>query len=253
MRALGYIRVSTRGQAQDGHSLEVQQARLQAWCIARQLELVGTVVDAGVSASKPLARRPGGARLLARMAAGEADTVVVVTIDRLFRDARDGLNTLLGSDGRPGLPVQSVAEPLDTSSAMGRFITHVWLAKAELERAQTCERTRAVVQRRREAGLVVGTTPYGTQVIGGRLYRDPATWPQRELIIQLRGQGAAARPYSEIAAELRRRGIASPSGKPGWGKTAIARVVRTHGALKDLPAAPAGHETPVSAAEEANQ
>lgn len=33
-RAVGYVRVSTEAQALDGVSLEAQEARIEAWCIA---------------------------------------------------------------------------------------------------------------------------------------------------------------------------------------------------------------------------
>ncbi|MCD7096916.1 recombinase family protein [Stenotrophomonas sp. MMGLT7] len=249
MRALGYIRVSTEEQASNGHSLEAQHARLQAWCVARDLELVDVVIDAGVSAGKPLARRKGGADLLRRMAAGAADVVVVVAIDRMFRDAQDGLNTLNGQGGQAGMAVQSVTEPLDTTSAMGRFILTVWLARAQLEREQTCERNLAISSSLRAAGRTYGSTPYGTVARDGRLYRDPRTWPHRELIVALRaGQGGARPTLDVIARELYRRGIPSPDGAERWQRSSINRVVRTHGGLNHIPALPAIHETAVSEA-----
>jgi DNA invertase Pin-like site-specific DNA recombinase len=49
MKALGYARVSTDGQATDGVSLDAQQARTKAWCEANGYVLLGVQVDAGLS------------------------------------------------------------------------------------------------------------------------------------------------------------------------------------------------------------
>src|SRR3954465_10182254 len=43
IRALGYIRVSTEKQASEGISLDAQRIRLQAHCIAVDIDLVDTV------------------------------------------------------------------------------------------------------------------------------------------------------------------------------------------------------------------
>ena len=45
-RVIGYVRVSTEGQAEGGVSLEAQRAKLVAYCTALDLELVAVEVDA---------------------------------------------------------------------------------------------------------------------------------------------------------------------------------------------------------------
>jgi site-specific DNA recombinase len=246
MRALGYIRVSTADQVANGHSLEQHRDRLQAWCKARDLQLVDVVADEGVSAGKPLAKRKGGADLLARMAAGDADVVVVIAIDRLFRDAQDGLNTLLGQGGQGGLAVQSVTEPIDTTTAMGRFILTIWLARAQLEREQTCERNLSIATGLRKAARPYGHTPYGCVVVDGRLFRDPITWPNRELIVRLRHSHGLT--GSAISGELFAQGIPSPEGNAYWSPRSVLRVVDGHDGLNHIPALPIPHEPAVSEA-----
>jgi len=48
-KAIGYIRVSTQGQAEEGVSMAAQRAKIDAWCIANDMELVAVFEDAGVS------------------------------------------------------------------------------------------------------------------------------------------------------------------------------------------------------------
>lgn len=245
MRALGYIRVSTAEQANHGHSMGQQVDRIRAWCLARDMELVDVVLDEGVSAGKAVAKRKGGADLLQRMAMQQAEVVVVIAIDRLFRDAQDGLNTLLGQGGRGGLAVQSVTEPIDTTTAMGRFILTIWLARAQLEREQTCERNLSISTGLRKAARPYGHTPYGCVVVDGRLFRDPITWPHRELIVRLRAQDLSG---PEIANVMRVDGIPSPEGNATWSPRSVLRVVDSHDGLNHIPALPTPHEPAVSEA-----
>ena len=58
-QAIGYIRVSTEKQANEGVSLEAQQARIESWCKANGYELVNTHKDAGVSGALSVADRDG--------------------------------------------------------------------------------------------------------------------------------------------------------------------------------------------------
>ena len=51
-KAIGYIRVSTEGQAVDGVSLDAQKAKIEAWCVANDFELEGVFVDAGISGKR---------------------------------------------------------------------------------------------------------------------------------------------------------------------------------------------------------
>ena len=107
----------------------------------------------------------------------------------------------------------------------------------------------------RAAGKPNGTTPYGCVTAGGqlvdgrrvgqRLYRDPATWPARERIVQLRAEGLS---FAAIRAELSRLRVPSPTGEPAWGKSSIKLVCDTHLGLNHIPPLPAPHETAVSEA-----
>lgn len=63
-KAICYIRVSTEEQARAGVSLEAQEEKLRAYCQLQGLEILEIVREEGVSASKPLGTRPGGARVV---------------------------------------------------------------------------------------------------------------------------------------------------------------------------------------------
>jgi DNA invertase Pin-like site-specific DNA recombinase len=85
-RAFGYARVSTDQQADSGISLDEQRRKIEARCSENGWNLERIYVDAGVSGSTPLARRPEGAKLLAVLRPG--DVVIAARMDRCFRSAR---------------------------------------------------------------------------------------------------------------------------------------------------------------------
>ena len=53
MKTIGYVRVSTSGQAQDGVSLSVQEAKIRAWSELNGAEDVVIFTDAGLSGKLP--------------------------------------------------------------------------------------------------------------------------------------------------------------------------------------------------------
>lgn len=271
MRLLAYTRVSSEGQARHGHSLEDDQPeRLEAYCRAYGYELVGVISDQVSARKKPLADRPGGAELLARLEAGEADGVIVVKLDRLFRNMLDGLEYFrdaLYPRGRRarqaprGGQVVSLGEHIDTSTASGRHMLKYWLLDADVEADRTSERTTHAIRGLRRRGRVYGHAPYGCVASGGtwdaeqgrmvnqRLERDPALWPMRERIVAMRGEGLSLRA---IAGRLADEGVQAPAGGAAWSPNTLNELIRTHESLLHLPFHDANAAAPEAGAPEAS-
>src|SRR4051794_34909550 len=114
---LGYARVSTSEQ-----DPALQQDALSAAGCAR----VYTDVASGVRDDRPQLER-----LLDRLEAG--DTVVVWRLDRLGRSLRHLIETVTALQAR-GVGFRSLQESIDTTTAGGRLIFHVFGALAEFER-----------------------------------------------------------------------------------------------------------------------
>jgi site-specific DNA recombinase len=57
-KAVGYIRVSTEGQASKGVSLQAQSDRIEAWAVASLYDLVNIYKDAGLRGFRA-ENRPG--------------------------------------------------------------------------------------------------------------------------------------------------------------------------------------------------
>ena len=248
MRLIAYIRVSTEDQVESGHSLGLQPDRLAAYCALHGHQLVGQFQDEGVSASVPLQRRKGGAGLLAALKAGEADGVVVVRLDRLFRSALDGLRFFDEFAQRRGVAVHSVSELIDTSTPAGRLNLTIQLGAAQYERDLAVQRAEDNSRGMRQAGKVYGHVPYGCRAVDGRLFRDPDTWPNRLRIVRLRDEGYS---LGTIKSLLRDEAVLAPNGGDWWSKSTLAALCATHDGLDHLPELPAELASPATPAPEA--
>ena len=163
VKAVGYIRVSTADQADNGVSLDAQREKITAYATFKGFDLVEIVVDAGVSAGKPLIEREGGKRVLELTRPdGPCVAVVAAKLDRLFRDAADCLNmSRRWDDAEVGLHLLDMG--IDTRSAMGRAFLTMAAGFAELERNLVGERTRAGLEQVVREGGKIGRDPYGWQ------------------------------------------------------------------------------------------
>lgn len=219
-RVLAYVRVSTEKQADGGHSLEAQRAKVAAWCALHDAELVNVFEDAGLSAST--LDRPALAGALAELAAGRADALLVVKLDRLTRSTRD-LGDLLDRAAAEGWALLSVAESLDTSTAAGRLVVSVLGAVAQWEREAVGERTAAAMGAMKAAGLYCGgTVPYGYRVDDeGRLVADEAELAVKRAAAELRAAGLSLRA---VGAALEARGLLMRGGGQ-WNARSVARLV----------------------------
>jgi site-specific DNA recombinase len=162
-KAVCYIRVSTEEQVRNGVSLEAQEERLMAYCQLTGLQVAAVIREEGVSGSKPLAVRSGGAELLSLVDKKRVGHVVALKLDRLFRDAADALNQTKAWD-KAGVALHLVdmgGQALNTASAMGRFFLNVMAGFAELERNLIAERTEIALAHKKAHLEAYARTPYG--------------------------------------------------------------------------------------------
>ena len=116
--------------------------------------------------------RPAVRRLMADVAAGTIDTVVVYKIDRLSRSLID-FSSLIGRFEAHGVSFVAVTQAFNTTSSMGRLTLNVLLSFAQFERELASERLRDKAAASRARGLwQAGPRPFGYQVEQGRLILD---------------------------------------------------------------------------------
>ena len=139
MALIGYARVSTVGQ-----TLEGQVAALNEAGADYVIEETGSGGDRD---------RPALRKLLQRIKRG--DVLLVVRIDRLARSVAHLLEVIEKLDAK-GAGFRSLGDPVDTTTAQGKFTLQILGAVAELERALIRERTIAGLETARRAGRVGG-------------------------------------------------------------------------------------------------
>jgi DNA invertase Pin-like site-specific DNA recombinase len=227
MKAIGYTRCSTNEQADSGLGMDVQAERIKAYCTMRNLDLLDTITDAGVSGGKPLATRDGGQRLLCDLKEKRADAVVMLKLDRMFRNAGDCLTTVERWE-KSGVALHVIdlgGNAIDTTSAAGRFMLVVLAGAAEMERNLTRERTRSAMAVKRSNGQRIGTVPYGFDLAddGETLISNEH---EQTVMSDIRVMRSRGMKLQEIADALTERSVATKTGKSdGWTHQAVARIL----------------------------
>jgi DNA invertase Pin-like site-specific DNA recombinase len=245
MKAVGYVRVSTTQQAANGHSLDAQRQKVRQYCDLYDLDLVGIHADEGAS-GKDL-DRDGLTEALCALSDGDADTLVVVKLDRLTRSVAD-LNRLLEehfTDG--GSEIVSVSENVDTSTPAGRLVLNMLMSVSQWEREVISQRTSDAMQHMRQERKFTGTAPYGWTVSedGETLVEDEDEQALIHAVLRYREAGLS---YRAIAAELAADGYANRKGNAFHAST-IGNIIRNND-LEDFTDANNEH-TDRSDAEEA--
>ena len=221
-RTIGYVRVSSRQQAEQGLSLAAQRAKLEAYARLYGLDLVEIVVD---RLSAKTLKRPALQQALDRLRDGSAEALLIAKLDRLTRSVRD-LGQLLEEGFASGRwTLLSVGEQIDGRSAAGRLVLNVLTSVAQWEREAIGERTAAVIHHKIALNEYVGGQP----PFGYRLAKDARHLrrhrAEQRVLAEVRSLRARKLSLRQIAARLADRGWRSRSSRP-FDAGQIARMLR---------------------------
>ena len=221
-QAIGYIRVSTQGQADEGVSLEAQRAKIEAWCELNDYELVALFEDAGISGGSMKGREGLHAAL---KAARPGMALVTYSISRLARSTRDMLE-ISDELTRRGADLVSLSERIDTTTASGRMVFRMLAVLAEFEREQIGERTKMALRHKKAQGMVYAATPFGFEAVDGRLVEDE---DEAAIVGEILSMRAAGQSLANIADDLNERGV---EGKRGgrWHPSTVRYLIQRQAA-----------------------
>ncbi len=138
---IGYARVSTQEQ-----NLDLQ---------IKALEKAGCKKIFTEKASGAQRDRPELKAALEYMRPNGEDTLVVWKLDRLARSMKQLIESVEGLEGR-SIGFKSLTEAIDTTSAGGKLVFHIFGALSEFERGLIKERTMAGLKVAKEMGRIGG-------------------------------------------------------------------------------------------------
>ncbi|MGE3174471.1 MAG: recombinase family protein [Planctomycetota bacterium] len=214
-KAIGYCRVSSIGQANDGKDgLPRQRKAIAAYCAGRRVDLVELHEDPGVSGTVPIEAREGLSTALQRCLDLGVPMLVVERADRLGRDlivsemairafSEAGVSIVTADTGHD--MVDADADP------SRKLVRQVLNALAEYDRSALVAKLRAARERKqRNGGHAVGCYKFGQHP--GKT--DEARTLERIRELRHAPRGRRRPTLRDVAAVLNAECRASRTGRP---------------------------------------
>jgi DNA invertase Pin-like site-specific DNA recombinase len=219
VRCAIYTRKSSEeGLEQDFNSLHAQREACSAYVLSQASEgwtaLAETYDDGGLSGGS--LERPALQRVLADIAAGRVDIVVVYKVDRLTRSLLDFAKLVEAFD-QAGVSFVSVTQSFNTTTSMGRLTLNMLLSFAQFEREVTAERIRDKIAASKARGMWMGGTPPLGYAPDGRSL--VIVEEQAALVRMIYERYRELRNVRHVAEELQAKRILTPVRSTRTGRT----------------------------------
>lgn len=219
MKVAAYIRVSTDEQADKGNSLNEQQERLAAYCIAMGWQKPHFFIDDGYSAKN--LKRPAMQKMIKSVEKNLFDIVLTAKLDRLCRNLLELLQLVKLFEDHKCNYVSS-SEGFDTTTAAGKMVLQILGAFAEFERGRNSERVKDnMISLAKNTSKALGKTCYGYNVIDGEYQINEEEAKHVRYMFELAEQGHGHRM---IAKYLNGAGITTRQGK-AWDQVNVKRLI----------------------------
>jgi site-specific DNA recombinase len=223
MTAVRRCAVYTRKSSEEGleqafNSLHAQREACEAYIKSQAHEgwkLVRTAYDDGGLSGGSM-ERPALQRLLAEVAAGRINVIVVYKVDRLTRSLADFARIVETLDSQ-GASFVSITQQFNTTTSMGRLTLNVLLSFAQFEREVTGERIRDKIAASKRKGMWMGgSLPLGYDVKDRDLVVNEAEAKTVREIFEVYNRVGT---ISGVQDDLRRRRILSKRWTSSTGRT----------------------------------
>lgn len=192
---VGYIRVSSDGQANDGQGLEIQRDEIEKYCARNDIELVHIFED--VQSGESAEKRKGLQAALKMLEADSISALVIHKQDRFTRSVYDA-EAIKRQIKAMGKRLIFTSDPIDLSSDDGEMMFQFKAVFAEYERKQINRRCKAGQSRKAAmGGYAAGHPPFGYDVINGELVRNEYQLKIMKIIQELRDYGYEFRHISD--------------------------------------------------------
>jgi len=208
--AIGYVRVSTISQCENGDGLEIQKKRIADYCKEKGIELTRFYEDKGLSGA--VKERPALLKLLKDCENGLVKKVIVYKQDRLSRELTVAL-WLETQFKKYDIELNSVIDPeYDMEDPLQKAFKRIADVFAELEKDVIATRLKdGRVNNARNGERGSGAIPFGYKKVNELLEVEPIESIWVDKVFRLAAKG---RSYSKIAGTLNKNGLKTKRGNP---------------------------------------
>ena len=190
--------------------------------------LADIYADEGISGTSA-EKRPDFQRLLADCHRGLIDRIVVKSISRFARNARECLEAIRELK-LLGVGVYFEEQNIDTATMSGEMLTALFAAIAEEESKSISRNTRWGNRKRMAAGTYLPSSmPYGYRLIEKEIVIEPN---EALVVCQIYQDYLAGMGMDAIARKLNEQGVPPSQGKK-WGHTGVAYILRNERYIGD--------------------
>jgi DNA invertase Pin-like site-specific DNA recombinase len=210
LRVIGFCRVSTVKQSEQGHGLGAQREALQRFCDQHGHELLTVTTD--VVSGTASDRMYGREVAISAIEAGVADALLVRALDRATRDQEDAAKLFKRAEKNAWRLMD--CDKADSGDPSQRLLADIRIAVAAEERRKISERTKEGLARARKNGKRLGRPPTITPALVQR-------------IVSMRMQDGLS--ANMIATRLTAEKVPTPGGGAKWYPTTVHDVFAREG------------------------
>lgn len=174
---VGYARVSTDMQAEEGISMKVQDTQIRDYAHTKGREIKTICYDFALSAKDD--NRPG--LTFARQALAKGDVFLVTNLSRLSRNTKDAITIKEElQDRRVSLVILDLN--IDTTDAIGSAMFEIYSTMVSLERKQIGNKVSSAMKTHAASGHMNPRPPYGYRWVAKREALEPVE--EEQAVIQ---------------------------------------------------------------------
>jgi site-specific DNA recombinase len=227
MKVLGYIRVSSNKQVNEGSSLLNQKNMIEDYCLRNRYELLNILNDEGVSGLKR--DRNGLNDLMSKIKKDKVEMVVVYSLSRLGRRMKDVIE-IIDYMNSNNVRFISLKENFDNNGIMGKLLLNIMGSVNEFEVGIMGERIRDVKRYKKSNREVFGgRLLYGVNEVEGKLIENNIELEVINLMNELREIGFS---YQRVADYLNGENIKAKFDGIWYGSS--VRMVLLNGVYNEM-------------------
>lgn len=215
-----YARCSTDKQE---YSIQVQVSKLKYYAKLKGYKNIIVLTDKGYSGKNTT--RPAFIRMIEMVKRNEVEAIIIYSLSRFARNIIDTLKTIEVLNTY-SVAFHSLTESIDTNTAIGRFFITTIANIYQLEREQISERTKLVLQYKKEKREIIGQIRFGYSGKNNKVVICKNEMNTLKLIKKLKNNTDYT--YSKIADILIKLKRKNKNGNVYWDKGMICRLYRKY-------------------------